>query len=113
MPLDNCNLCGACKEVCPVYKIVKKETVSPRGKSILIKKDIIDKTFYICTLCGACKEICPNKVDLPSHIKKRRTLLVESGVESKRNREMAENIRNKGHPHPGTEETTEEVEEEK
>lgn len=103
MPLEKCSLCGKCKEVCPVYNVVKKETVSPRGKAILIKKDILDKTFYICTLCGACAEICPNKVDLPKHIKKRRSLLVEKGVESKKNREMVENIRTKGHPNPGEE----------
>ena len=98
MVLEKCSLCGKCKEVCPVYKATRKETVSPRGKAILIKKDILDKTFYICTLCGACKEICPNKVDLLSDIKKRRSLLVEKGIESKKNREMVENIKNKGHP---------------
>ncbi len=95
MPLENCNLCGKCKEVCPIYQIVKKETVSPRGKAILIKKDILDKVFYICTLCGACKEICPNNVDLLSFIKKRRKLLVEKGIESKKNREMVEKIKEK------------------
>lgn len=99
MPLENCSLCGLCKEVCPIYKIIKKETVSPRGKAVLIKKDILDKTFYICTLCGACEKVCPNNVDLVSHIKKRRSLLIEKGVESKKNREMVENIRTKGHPH--------------
>lgn len=93
MPLEKCNLCGRCKEVCPIYKVIKKETISPRGKAILIKKDILDKVFYICTLCGACKEICPNDVDLLSYIKKRRALLVEKGIESKKNREMIENIK--------------------
>lgn len=97
MPLEKCNLCGLCKADCPVFKAILKETVGPRGKAILIKKDILDKVFYICTLCGACTRSCPFKVDLKEDILKRRELLVEKGVETMNNREIVEEIKRKGH----------------
>lgn len=97
MPLENCNLCGLCKANCPVFKVILKETVGPRGKAILIKKDILDKAFYICTLCGSCKKDCPFSIDLVEDILKRRGLLVEKGIETVAHREMIENIKTKGH----------------
>ena len=51
--LEKCSLCGLCKSECPVFRIIKRETVGPRGKVILMKSNILDKILYLCCLCGA------------------------------------------------------------
>jgi len=71
-PLQNCGKCGLCLNVCPVYKILKQEQTSPRGKLQLIKaydhntlassdllKDIVSK----CLMCGSCTASCPSGID--------------------------------------------------
>jgi glycolate oxidase iron-sulfur subunit len=63
-----CNLCGKCKQVCPVFRVTKLEKLSPRGKALLIKNKINSNAFLQCTLCRACKEICPQGYDLPKEI---------------------------------------------
>lgn len=120
-----CILCGRCRESCPVYKAVMKETAAPRAKAILMRNSKSSKLFYLCTLCGACKQNCPLGVDL--EIKENRAVLVKAGVESGPNKRMIENLRKYGHPFgevsedavksaeeikgPGAEEPAEELEE--
>ena len=70
--VQNCGKCGLCLYVCPVYKILKKEQDSPRGKLQLIKaydnknlasspllKEIVSK----CLMCGSCAANCPSGID--------------------------------------------------
>lgn len=97
MKAENCSLCGECNSVCPVWKVVKNETVGPRGFAILEKKELLDKVFLICSLCGACTESCPVHVDL--RLRKIRQLLVEKKIETKANKEMIESIRMYGNPY--------------
>lgn len=71
-PLQNCNKCGLCLSVCPVYNVLKEEQASPRARLQLIKaydndsipssyllKDIISK----CLMCGSCAANCPAGID--------------------------------------------------
>ena len=70
--LQNCNKCGMCLSVCPVYKVALQEHASPRARLQLIKyydnkrlissvnlKDIISK----CLMCGSCAAICPSGIN--------------------------------------------------
>lgn len=68
---DQCNKCGLCQSVCPVYKVTKLESYSPRGKVRLTKQVCLDEVtiskrvksiFETCLLCGACYNICPANV---------------------------------------------------
>ena len=96
--INKCVLCGFCKANCPVFKILLTEANSPRGKAIMIKKEVIDSIFYKCTLCGACNAECPIGVDLESEMVKMRQKLVERGIETEDNKKMIEKIRAEGIP---------------
>lgn len=91
-----CILCGKCRETCPVYKAVLKETAAPRAKGIFLQAEKEDKLFYLCTLCGACKMNCPVDADLK--VVATRAKLVESGVETGPNKRMIDSLRKYGHP---------------
>ena len=91
-----CVMCGMCRTSCPVFNALKNESVSPRGKALLIENDVMDKMLYACTLCGACKTSCPIELDL--ELKKVRAMLVEKGIETPANKKMIENIRKYGNP---------------
>jgi fumarate reductase (CoM/CoB) subunit B len=94
--IKNCSFCGMCKSVCPVFQVLLKEKISPRGKVILTKEEEIDKSFFVCTLCGACKEFCPNDISLPM-IEVRRYLTLK-GKNTLKNKKMLDNIRAFGNP---------------
>ena len=88
----NCGKCGICLTVCPVFKALKEEQVSPRAKNQLLKalktkhlaptpllKDLIDK----CLMCGSCTAVCPSGVDLATLIMEMRGELAEEVGELK------------------------------
>lgn len=69
-----CIRCGACLNVCPVYRTVGGHAYgfvypgpmgaiwsSIVGESPMSKLDLPD----LSTLCGACRDICPVKIDIP------------------------------------------------
>ncbi|MEM2727172.1 MAG: (Fe-S)-binding protein [Archaeoglobaceae archaeon] len=69
-----CIKCGLCN-ICPVFKAERSESVSPRGKLILlseIKKGLIKldarivKEIYKCSVCGICSLVCPSNLDMVS-----------------------------------------------
>lgn len=96
--LDNCIKCGMCKSLCPVFKILREEKVSPRGQSILLQEKILDEIAFKCNLCRACEEKCPLNLKICDAILKAREALVlrDKGLES--NKEMIKNIRESGNP---------------
>jgi heterodisulfide reductase subunit D len=94
---NKCVECGFCKNDCPVYKIVLKESVSPRGLAIISKKEVKDKIIYACSLCKDCRESCP--LDLDLDFREFREKVVNSGVETEANKEMIKNIREFGNPY--------------
>ncbi|HII14798.1 MAG TPA: 4Fe-4S dicluster domain-containing protein [Nanoarchaeota archaeon] len=94
--MTRCVECGLCRNQCPVYLAVMKETASPRAKGMLLNQGKEDKIFYFCTLCGAHELSCPYKADL--QILKAREKLVKSGVVLSRAKQMVNNIKNHGHP---------------
>ncbi|MFH1332768.1 MAG: 4Fe-4S dicluster domain-containing protein [archaeon] len=96
MTAKKCILCGKCREVCPVYRAVLKETAAPRAKAVLSQAEVQDKLVYLCTMCGSCRVVCPIDADL--QVVGSRARLVESGVETGPNKVMVENIRKYGNP---------------
>jgi glycolate oxidase iron-sulfur subunit len=66
---NRCLKCGFCVNVCPVYKELKEEIVSPRSKLRLVKsfkegnivKDkYIRKIIANCLMCETCFKNCPS-----------------------------------------------------
>jgi glycolate oxidase iron-sulfur subunit len=63
-----CNRCGLCLSVCPTYRASLKETESPRGRVILVRKALegeleltpnFNDQMQKCMACLACNVICP------------------------------------------------------
>ncbi len=96
--LSLCIKCGMCKSLCPVFKVLREESVSPRGKAILLNEGILDKIVFQCTLCKACEEKCPLDLKICDAVRKARQILVLSGKELKENQEMIDNVRRTGNP---------------
>jgi len=94
--VDECSLCGMCKVSCPVFRVTRSETDSPRAKAILKLKKSKDPIFYKCTLCDACLFECGAKVDL--ELVEERKRLVKQKVELETNSEMIKNVREYGNP---------------
>lgn len=92
-----CNECGLCKESCPVFRVVKKESLSPRGFAILKEKGVYDKSMYVCSLCNNCKSSCPYGVDLK--LEEMREYILKNCGETDVIREMIENLRRTGNPY--------------
>lgn len=96
--IEKCVKCGLCKGNCPVFRIIREETISPRGKAILLKEKSYNKLIFDCSLCRACEISCPLGLKLTNSFRKARTVLAEEGKETKENKEMIENVRKDGNP---------------
>ncbi len=72
----HCIRCGACLNVCPIYRNVGGHTYGttysgPIGAVITPNLRGIDEwnhLSYASSLCGACTETCPVKIDLAHHL---------------------------------------------
>ena len=59
--------CGKCLDSCPIYRVVRRESVSPRGKLKIVhaylkgeitpSKSLLENMAY-CALCLACESSC-------------------------------------------------------
>jgi Fe-S oxidoreductase len=95
--MSKCNECGLCREACPVFSVLRRESVSPRGFAVLIKKEAKDKMFYLCSLCNNCERVCPYGARLK--LLRNRERLVDEGVETKGGKEVIENLKRYGNPY--------------
>jgi len=81
-----CIRCGACLNICPVYRKVGGHSYGwvysgPIGAIITPQLMGIDKASelpFASSLCGACKDICPVKIDFPKVLLELRKDVVES-----------------------------------
>lgn len=101
--LENCIKCGMCKSLCPVFKILKEESISPRGHSILLQNKILQETLFQCNLCKACEQKCPLNLKICDAILKARESISISKKNIKGNNEMIEKVRKTGNPFGGEE----------
>ena len=68
-----CIRCGACLNVCPVYRRIgghAYNSVYPGPIGSVVSPPIFGSNAarqlpFASTLCGACKDVCPVKIDLP------------------------------------------------
>ncbi|MEW6531111.1 MAG: LutB/LldF family L-lactate oxidation iron-sulfur protein [Thermodesulfobacteriota bacterium] len=80
-----CVRCGACMNVCPVYRTVGGHAYAstypgPMGiilTTLLERMERAHTLLDATTLCGACAEVCPVKVPLPRLLRRLRELRVE------------------------------------
>lgn len=93
---EKCIKCGLCKSLCPVFKIMKEEQFSPRGKSIILENENFEKLVYDCTLCKACEEKCPLNLKLCSAFIKARKVLTEQKKESPEVKKILNNFNKTG-----------------
>lgn len=100
--LSPCIKCGMCKSLCPVFKVLKREEVSPRGHSIMLNEEILNELVFKCTFCKACEEKCPLSLKICDAMKKAREVLVGDGEGIKSNEKMVESIRKTGSPFSDT-----------
>jgi Fe-S oxidoreductase len=94
--VEKCIRCGLCKSLCPVFRIIREEQSSPRGKAIILDNDGYEKVMYYCTLCKACEKKCPVNLKLCTAFVRARKVLVESGKELDENKEMIKNLEKTG-----------------
>jgi L-lactate dehydrogenase complex protein LldF len=85
----NCIRCGACLNVCPVYKNIGGHSyqttysgpigsvISPHLKGMKEYKHL----SYASSLCGACGTVCPVKIDLPQLLLLNRQESVETNLQ--------------------------------
>jgi heterodisulfide reductase subunit C len=96
--LKGCINCGMCKSLCGVFRVMREESVSPRGQVMMLNDRVLDKIVFQCNLCKACEEKCPLNIKICDAISKAREAMVLSGKELKENNDMIENIRKSGNP---------------
>ena len=95
---NKCTECGLCRTACPVFNVIKSETLSPRGKVMLLKEGVEHEIFFACSLCGSCAVACPLDLDFGKDFKKQRAKLEKENKTTKANRKLIENIRKYGNP---------------
>lgn len=96
--LENCIKCGMCKSLCPVFKVLREEKLSPRGHSILLQERLLDESMYKCTLCRACEKRCPLNLKVCDAVLKAREAMVLKNRGLKTNKKMVKAIEETGSP---------------
>src|SRR6202790_1929646 len=68
----NCIRCGACLNVCPIYRRIgghAYRSVYPGPIGSIVSPNLFGSAAghlpFASTLCGACKDICPVRIDIP------------------------------------------------
>jgi L-lactate dehydrogenase complex protein LldF len=82
-----CIRCGACLNTCPIYQQVGGHAygwvyMGPIGATLIPQYLGAHEGRYapfISSLCGACKQICPMRIDIPHHLLKLRSRVVNAG----------------------------------
>jgi len=96
--IEKCNTCGLCKELDPVFRVLREEALSPRGRAILFSRKSYDKTIFDHPLPGICKESCPFNIDIDQAIRKARKILNSKNQQHPENKKMLERIKNNKNP---------------
>ena len=84
----NCIRCGACLNICPIYKNIGGHTYNstysgPIGSVITPHYNGMEKfkhLSYASSLCGACTSVCPVKIDLHNLLLLNRNQSVREGL---------------------------------
>ena len=67
----SCAKCGSCSVVCPVYRVSGRESLTARGRLLLLGTGLAGHSsphfreiFSRCLLCGACESVCPRNIEV-------------------------------------------------
>jgi len=86
---------GIDNDKCAVFRVVRQDNFSPKGKAIMIDEGFYEKVLYRCNLCRGCdNSIAGTK--LCDAFQKARQVLVLQGKEVEVNKEMIENLEKTG-----------------
>ena len=86
---------GINNEGCAVFRIMRKEQYSPKGKARILDHNFYEKIVYKCNLCRACDNDLINS-RLCDAFQKARQVLVLQKKELMANKKMIENLRKTG-----------------
>lgn len=87
----------------PIYKVMRRETASPRFKIFMMKKAMLNPLFYQYTDMLALR--VRGGDDLDDILRKQRRLLVDEGIVTDANEKMAKSFEETGYPYEDLEET--------
>lgn len=84
----NCINCGACKQVCPVYKVIGDKPYDniffgPYANVVLPYLENVENYKHLCfscTGCGNCSKICPVNIPISELIIKNKNYFFENGI---------------------------------
>tara|TARA_Y100000034_G_C6906765_1_gene421094 strand:- start:3000 stop:3347 length:348 start_codon:yes stop_codon:yes gene_type:complete len=94
--VEKCIKCGMCKSNDAIFKVLREEQFSPRGKAIMLDKNQYDKIFFEDNLSKQCEVNCPLKIKMHEAIIKARKVLSENKKEPVEVKDMIDNLQNKG-----------------
>ncbi|MAG02214.1 hypothetical protein CMI42_02660 [Candidatus Pacearchaeota archaeon] len=86
---------GISNDLCAVFRILREDRFSPRGKAMILNQGLFEKSVYDCNLCKACEQGIRN-TNLCEAFRKAREVLVLKNKEIPENKEMIENLRKTG-----------------
>ncbi len=92
-----CIRCGACLNVCPVYRYAGGHSYGwvysgPIGAVItpsLVGRENAPELPFASSLCGACRDVCPVRIDLPRMLLAQRRKIIENSGDSRRSERLA------------------------
>jgi len=79
--VEKCINCGLCKARDSIFKVMREEQYSPRGKAIMLKNNQYDDLIFDDNLSKQCEVSCPLKIKMHEAIIKARKVLVEEKKE--------------------------------
>jgi len=86
----NCIKCGACSNVCPIFKMVGGNSSyqsyrgGPIGQLVGSLQQGFEDYQYLSetsTICGKCTDVCPVKIDIHNHLLRNRHDAINQGQE--------------------------------
>jgi len=99
-----CNRCGFCLPNCPIYRVRKVESASPRGRNAITRAVIeerlvwspeIEKSIFTCLGCGACTAACFPSLKTKDVVFQDRECLVDEGLYPKIADRLAKSVEEK------------------
>ena len=104
--VSQCDRCGACLPVCPLFEARNVEASSARGKNVIARvlaEGGIEPTpealaaVNFCLLCRACVETCPSKIKTDeAMINVRQYLVNKTGVANTKDKVMGGILKSRG-----------------
>jgi L-lactate dehydrogenase complex protein LldF len=96
-----CLRCGACLNVCPVYRQIGGHAYGhtypgPIGillTAMLNGTESVKELAHASSLCGACKDVCPVRIDIPRMLIELREHLDREGIASRSERLVFKSFR--------------------